>query len=58
MEETGDDLEEEGVSLTASGVKVAGDVAIKLERKERKMSSAADHVYGLVGEDPEEDKRE
>lgn len=57
MEETGDDLEEEGVSLTASGVKVAGDVAIKLERKERKVSSAADHVYGL-GEDPEEDKRE
>ena len=57
MEETGDDLEEEGVSLTTSGVKVAGDVAIKLERKERKVSSAADHVYGL-GEEPEEDKRE
>lgn len=57
MEEAGDDLEEEGVSLTTSGVKVAGDVATKLERKERKVSIAADHVYGL-GEDPEEDKRE
>lgn len=57
LEEAGDDLEEEGVSLTTSGVKVAGDVATKLERKERKVSIAADHVYGL-GEDPEEDKRE
>lgn len=46
-EETGDDLEEEGISLTGSGVKVA-DVATKLERT---------HVFGL-GEDLEEDKRE
>ncbi|KAK9284098.1 hypothetical protein L1049_012358 [Liquidambar formosana] len=56
-EETGDDLEEEGISLTGSGVKVAADVAAKLERKERKVSGAADHVFGL-GEDLEEDKRE
>ncbi|BFG22997.1 hypothetical protein CerSpe_092710 [Prunus speciosa] len=58
-EETGDDFEEEGISLTGSGVKVAGgDLATKLERKERKASSAAEHhVFGL-GEDLEEDKRE
>ena len=53
-----DDLEEEGISLTGVGVKVAGgDIATKLERKERKASIAADHVFGL-GEDLEEDKRE
>ncbi|KAA8539699.1 hypothetical protein F0562_026391 [Nyssa sinensis] len=56
-EETGDDLEEEGISLTGSAVKVAGDLATKLERKERKVSIATDHVFGL-GEDLEEDKRE
>ncbi|XP_059666849.1 uncharacterized membrane protein YHL071W-like [Cornus florida] len=56
-EETGDDLEEEGISLTGSGVKVAGDLATMVERKERKVSLAADHVFGL-GEDLEEDKRE
>ncbi|KAL3524067.1 hypothetical protein ACH5RR_016901 [Cinchona calisaya] len=49
--------EEEGLPLTSSGVKVAGDVATKLERKERKASITSDHVFGL-GEDLEEDKRE
>ncbi|KAK2982404.1 hypothetical protein RJ640_026247 [Escallonia rubra] len=56
-EETGDDLDEEAISLTGSGVKVAGDLATKLERKERKVLIAADHVLGL-GVDLEEDKRE
>lgn len=36
---------------------MVGDLATKLERKERKTSSAAEHVFGL-GEDLEEDKRE
>ncbi|KAI3837726.1 hypothetical protein MKX03_008333 [Papaver bracteatum] len=44
-EETGDDLEEEGISLTGSA-----DIAVKTERKE--------HVFGIGGEDLEEDKRE
>lgn len=57
-EEIGDDFDEEGISLTASGVKVAGDLGIILERKERKAFAAGDHhVFGL-GEDLEEDKRE
>ncbi|KAM7499457.1 hypothetical protein LguiA_023871 [Lonicera macranthoides] len=56
-EETGEDLEEEGISLTGSGVKLAGDLANKLERKERKMSVSTDHMLGL-GVDLEEDKRE
>ncbi|KAM1368230.1 hypothetical protein PS1_001585 [Malus domestica] len=58
-EETADDFDGEAISLTGSGVKVAGgDLAAKLERKERKASSAADHhVFGLA-EDVEEDKRE
>ncbi|XP_061995793.1 uncharacterized protein LOC133713781 [Rosa rugosa] len=57
-EETVDDFDEEGISLTSgSGVKVAGiDLASKLERKERKLSSSADH-HVFLGED-EEDKRE
>ncbi|TQD98622.1 hypothetical protein C1H46_015870 [Malus baccata] len=43
-EETTDDFDDEGISLTGSGVKVAGgDLATKLERKERKASSAAEH---------------
>lgn len=52
-EEMGDDFDEEGISLTSAS-KVVGDMASKLERKERK---AADHVFGL-GDDHEEDKRE
>ncbi|GAB4856222.1 hypothetical protein Ancab_014148, partial [Ancistrocladus abbreviatus] len=52
-EEAGDDFDEEAVSLTSSGVKVAGDVANKLERKERKASTAS-----VIREDLEEDKRE
>ncbi|KAF6143024.1 hypothetical protein GIB67_041092 [Kingdonia uniflora] len=51
-EETGDDFEEEGVALTSSGMK-----KVELERKDRKVSTAGDHVFGL-GEDLEEDKRE
>ncbi|CAA2985931.1 transmembrane protein 87A [Olea europaea var. sylvestris] len=54
--ETGDD-EEEGISLTGTGVILAGDLASKVERKDRKVSIAADHVFGL-SEDLEEDKRE
>ncbi|GAB4827708.1 hypothetical protein Ancab_034596, partial [Ancistrocladus abbreviatus] len=60
-EETGDDLEDAGVSLTGnvggSAVKVARDLATKLERKERKISLAADHVFGIA-DDLEEDKLE
>lgn len=54
--ETGED-EEEGISLTGAGVVVGGELASKVERKERKASIASDHVFGL-GEDLEEDKRE
>ncbi|KAL0298256.1 UNVERIFIED_CONTAM: hypothetical protein Sradi_6485400 [Sesamum radiatum] len=54
--ETGED-DEEGISLTGAGVIVAGDLASKIERKERKATIASDHVFG-VGEDLEEDKRE
>lgn len=57
-EEMGEDSEEEGISLTGGGVMVAVDLATKIERKERKVSTAVDHhVFGL-GEDVEEDKRE
>ncbi|KAL5569650.1 hypothetical protein UlMin_026225 [Ulmus minor] len=56
-EETGDDFEEEGIPLSGSGVKVAGDLANIIERKERKASIAPEHhVFGL--EVLEEDKRE
>lgn len=54
--ETGED-EEEGISLTGAGVVVGGELASKVERKERKASITSDHVFGL-GEDVEEDKRE
>lgn len=43
--------------MTTGGTNVGGDMAAKLERKERKGSSATDLVYGL-GEVVEEDKRE
>ncbi|GMH10046.1 hypothetical protein Nepgr_011887 [Nepenthes gracilis] len=52
-EEAGDDFDEEAVSLTSSGVKVAGDTTNKLERKERKVPTAV-----AIREDLEEDKRE
>lgn len=48
LEETGDDFDEEGISLT-SGAMVSGDVAGKLERK---------GLSAGLGEDLEEDKRE
>ncbi|XP_047954648.1 transmembrane protein 87B [Salvia hispanica] len=54
--ETGED-DEEGISLTGAGVVVGGELASKVERKERKASITSDHVFGL-GEDVEEDKRE
>ncbi|GLU17844.1 hypothetical protein SLE2022_341950 [Rubroshorea leprosula] len=47
MEETGEYSDEEGIALTSA----AGEVASKLERKERKGSI-------VIGEDLEEDKRE
>lgn len=43
--------------MTSGGMKASGDIAVKLEKKERKGSSTTDLVYGL-GEDLEEDKRE
>lgn len=46
-EETGDDFDEESISLTGSVVKLP----------ERKATASAEHVFGL-GEDVEEDKRE
>lgn len=52
--ETGDD-DEEGISLTGAGVIVGGGELV--ERKDRKVVIAPDHVFGL-GEDVEEDKRE
>ena len=54
-EETGDDLEEEGISLTSSSVILAGESATKLERKERKVSNT--DLFGLM-EELEEDKRQ
>lgn len=58
-EETGDDFEEEGVSLTGSGnVMVASDLATKVERKERKTSTSVEPIVFGLGEDLEEDKRE
>lgn len=58
LEESGDDLDEEGVSLTSSGVKVAADMASMIERKERKVPSTTDLVFVGVREELEEDKRE
>ncbi|KAK4746948.1 hypothetical protein SAY87_025985 [Trapa incisa] len=58
-DEAGDDLEEESVLVTSSGVKMGGtDINTKLERKERKPSVVPEHhVFGLGGEDMMEDKR-
>uniref|UniRef100_A0A1D1YJZ7 Transmembrane protein 87A n=1 Tax=Anthurium amnicola TaxID=1678845 RepID=A0A1D1YJZ7_9ARAE len=56
-EDTGDDFDEEAISLTGSGTKITGDTVNKLERKERKIAGASDHVFGL-GDSLEEDKRE
>ena len=55
FKETGDDLEEEGISLTSNSVILAGESATKLERKERKVSNA--DLFGLM-EELKEDKRE
>lgn len=58
-DEAGDDLEEESVLVTSSGVKMGGtDINTKLERKERRPSVVPEHhVFGLGGEDMVEDKR-
>ncbi|PHU04642.1 hypothetical protein BC332_25464 [Capsicum chinense] len=53
--ETGDDYDEEAISLT-TGVWVISDTGTKLERKEKKGSVSTDYVTDQR-EDPEEDKR-
>lgn len=58
-EDVGDDVDEDVVALTGTGIKVAADLSNKLERKERKApSTAADHPVFGHGGDLEEDKRE
>ncbi|MQL87106.1 hypothetical protein Taro_019621, partial [Colocasia esculenta] len=42
-EDTGDDFDEEAISLTGTGAKITGDTTNKLERKERKNASGSDH---------------
>lgn len=54
--ETGDDYDEEAISLT-TGVRVINDSGTKLERKEKRGSISTDHVTDQR-EDLEEDKRE
>nr|GEV11152.1 transmembrane protein 87B-like [Tanacetum cinerariifolium] len=55
--DTGDDYDEEAISLT-SGVKVdGGEVGMVVERKEKKGLGSTDHLIGLT-EDLAEDKRE
>ncbi|KAK3015801.1 hypothetical protein RJ639_007226 [Escallonia herrerae] len=54
-EETGEDFDEEAISLTSS-VNMVGDMATMLERKE-KGSASTDNVVSL-GVDLEDDKRE
>ncbi|XP_071716437.1 uncharacterized protein [Rutidosis leptorrhynchoides] len=58
-EDTGDDYDEEAISLTTSGVKVdGGEVGTTvIERKEKKGSASTDHLIGLT-EDLAEEKRE
>ncbi|KDP21640.1 hypothetical protein JCGZ_03311 [Jatropha curcas] len=56
-EETVDEFHE-SIPLSGTGVKVAGELATKPERKERKISTAAEHYVLGLGEDPEEDKKE
>lgn len=55
--ETGDDYDEEAISLT-SGVKVVCEMGAKLERKEKKGSGSVDQVLVVREELNEEDKRE
>lgn len=55
--DTGDDYDEEAISLT-TGVKVeGGEVSMVVERKEKKGLGSTDHLIGLT-EDLAEDKRE
>lgn len=55
--DTGEEYDEEAISLT-SGVKVdGGEVGMMMERKEKKGSASTDHLIGLT-EDVAEDKRE
>ena len=53
LEESGEDMDEEGIALTSGAMKISGEV---VERKERKTASTTDLV--AYGEDVEEDKRE
>ncbi|KAI6670244.1 hypothetical protein NL676_005129 [Syzygium grande] len=55
-EEAGNDIEEESVLLASSGVMVASKVAIKLERKDRKMSLPAEHHVFSIGEAVEDER--
>ena len=60
-EDAGEDIEEESISLTSSGVKVGGGGGdTKLERKDRKPSvgGGLDHFVALPADDVQEDKRE
>ncbi|GJR50083.1 hypothetical protein Tco_1400604 [Tanacetum coccineum] len=55
--DTGDDYDEEALSLT-TGVKVdGGEVGMVVERKEKKGLGSTDHLIGLT-EDLAEDKQE
>ncbi|PWA88108.1 lung seven transmembrane receptor family protein [Artemisia annua] len=55
--DTGDDYDEEAISLT-TGVKVeGGEIGMVVERKEKKGLGSTDHLIGLT-EDLAEDKRE
>ncbi|KAF2319297.1 hypothetical protein P3X46_025878 [Hevea brasiliensis] len=57
-EETVDDSDEASIPLSESVVKAGGDLASKVERKERKASTASEQYALGLGEDLEEDKRE
>lgn len=55
--DTGDDYDEEAISLTSSVKVDGGEVGMMMERKEKKGSASTDHLIGLT-EDVAEDKRE
>ncbi|KAF2305778.1 hypothetical protein GH714_008150 [Hevea brasiliensis] len=53
-----EEMDEESIPLSVSRVKVVEDLATKLEREERKASTAPEQHVLELGEDLEEDKRE
>lgn len=55
--ETGDEYDEEAISLTSAVKMDVGEVGMMMERKEKKGSASTDHLIGLT-EDVAEDKRE